>query len=600
MSEGKLQGLFVNCPAAQDSIFESGKMAFDCLEDSENFSLDYTEISRENREILGGYDFYLFNYHFVTMPWLDAKSLGKHLDGLKITLVLEVSPNDPFVFCDPDAFDAYCVLDPTLGDRFVNAYAFPRPLETMESPSALGENDIPVIGTFGFATAGKGFEQVVEAVSREFERAVVRINIPSSNYADQNGEFAGELAENCRRAAKNGVEVIVTHDFMTKPELIEWCGKNTLNCFLYDRNMPGLSATTDQAISSGRPLLTSKNNTFRHIQKYIKPFPYQSLTGAIEKTGASVAQMQNDWSPQMFRRRFEEVLGKFEFSKSPQTIVKNRPKIILPLKKERDQNSLAYRLQSKIAVRTRLEKWRETTTARRQAKAAAVSYSQFGEDKIIVDLLNGMKIQNVRYLDIGANNPKYISNTFALYESGLSGVLVEPNRVLCEKLKKARPRDTILNVGIGFDEATEADFYQFPEAADGLSTFSAAEAEHWETVGMGGKKFKVERVVKMPLLAVNRVIAEYFTECPDFVSIDVEGWDLQILKTLDFELYNPAVFCVETLAYRDDGSTYRLDEVTDFFASKGYFAFAETYANTIFVNRNLYDFHQHRTKQTNF
>ncbi len=157
---------------------------------------------------------------------------------------------------------------------------------------------------------------------------------------------------------------------------------------------------------------------------------------------------------------------------------------------------------------------------------------------------------------------------------------------MCEELKAERPRDTILNVGIGIDEnIKEADFYLFSKEADGLSTFSAAEAKHWETVGMGGKKYKVERVLKMPLLNVNEVIANYFTECPDFVSIDVEGWDLQILKIFDFERYNPAVFCVETLAYREDGSTYRLEEIGKFFESVGYFSFQETYANNIFVNK---------------
>ncbi len=75
------------------------------------------------------------------------------------------------------------------------------------------------------------------------------------------------------------------------------------------------------------------------------------------------------------------------------------------------------------------------------------------------------------------NNPQYISNTYLFYERGISGVLVEPNAFLCEKLKAVRPRDTVLNVGIGADDnMKEADFYLFPEEADGLSTFSFEEA----------------------------------------------------------------------------------------------------------------------------
>jgi hypothetical protein len=164
-------------------------------------------------------------------------------------------------------------------------YAFPRPLEIPSLVTPYRESSIPVIGSFGFATIGKGFELVVDAVNKEFDEAIVRINIPPSTYGDDHywkihkrnyGEYLSEL---CNKVAKRGVQVVITNEFLTKDQLIEWCSQNTLNCFLYNRNQPGLSATTDQAISSGRPLAISTNETFRHIQRYIKPYPFQSLRG---------------------------------------------------------------------------------------------------------------------------------------------------------------------------------------------------------------------------------------------------------------------------------------------------------------------------------
>ena len=596
MSAKKLAGLFINCIEAQDSIFESGKMVFECLSGSAKYTLDYIEISPENLKVSAGYDFYFFNYHLITMSWLDTKSIGKLLPGVKMTMVLEVSPNDPFVLCSPDDFDVYCVLDPTLNISQENVYAFPRPLEVFKDQEIYETKAVPVIGSFGFATSGKGFEHVIDAVNREFEQAVVRLNIPFAAYADGGGKYAAQLGRMCQERAKNGVEVIVTHDFMTKTELIKWCGQNTINCFLYDRNMPGLAATTDQAISSGRPLIISKNNTFRHIQKYVKPFPYQSLREAIENTPRQVAEMQRDWSPQKFRERFEEVLDIRKFEEQTETT----GTVELKVNKQKQPNGLIHKIKSIIAVRTNLRRLREAVRLLgRFDRKKKSSYSQFGEDVVIEKLLKNLAIQNISYLDIGANNPKYISNTYLFYEKGFSGVLIEPNAFLCKKLKDVRPRDTVLNFGIGIDDnIKEADFYLFPEEADGLSTFSLEEAKHWEEVGMNGKKFKIERVLKMPLLNINNVIADYFTECPDFISIDVEGWDLQILKTLDFAKYSPAVFCVETLAYQKDGSTYRKREINVFFESTGYLPFEETYANTIFVNKNLYDFYLYQKDGT--
>ncbi len=312
----KPRGLFLNTVQANCSIYESGKMAYQCLLLSGKYDIEYLEISPTAAEIPNNYEFYIFNYHHVTMSWLNTKKV-RLLPGLKTTLVLETLTNNPFVLCPADDFDAYLALDPTMNVADKRVYAFPRPLEVPASVTPYRESSIPTIGTFGFATVGKGFELVVDAVNKEFENAIVRINIPTSTYGDPHmwkmyqRNYADYLNELCNKVAKKGVELIITNEFMTKEQLIEWCGQNTLNCFLYNRNQPGLSATTDQAISSGRPLVISNNETFRHIHRYIRPYPFQSLRDAIASSIPQVQQMQKDWHPQNFATKFEEVLEDF-------------------------------------------------------------------------------------------------------------------------------------------------------------------------------------------------------------------------------------------------------------------------------------------------
>ena len=352
MQTRKLSGLFVNCVEARDSIFESGKMVFQCLVNSDEYSLDYIEIDEENHTVSGGYDFYLFNYHMVTMSWLDTKRIKTALPGVKMTIVLEVAPNDPFVYCSPDDFDAYLALDPTLSSSRKNVYSFPRPLEAVDNLSPHVPKDIPVIGSFGFATEGKGFDHLIDAVNKEFDKAVVRINIPYASYADASRNFAAQLAEMCKNRAKNGIEVVVTHDFMSKFDLIEWCRQNTINCFLYDRNMPGLAATTDQAISSGRPLIISKNDTFRHVEKFIKPYPQQTLKEAIENTPEKVEEIQREWSPKKFRERFEKTLSDFQFEEKLNA--SDATESITLSIKEDSQPDFIQNVKEKLAVRTRL------------------------------------------------------------------------------------------------------------------------------------------------------------------------------------------------------------------------------------------------------
>src|SRR6266540_1773952 len=124
----KPQGIFLNTAKAACSIYESGVMMYEGLQLSDKYELDYLEIDEEQRYLPSKYDFYAFNYHYLTMGWLDLESI-RRLPGLKLTFVLETLRNDPFVLCPANIFDAYCALDPTMNVEGKSVYAFPRPLE---------------------------------------------------------------------------------------------------------------------------------------------------------------------------------------------------------------------------------------------------------------------------------------------------------------------------------------------------------------------------------------------------------------------------------------------------------------------------------------
>ncbi|MGQ0739159.1 MAG: FkbM family methyltransferase [Bacteroidota bacterium] len=218
-----------------------------------------------------------------------------------------------------------------------------------------------------------------------------------------------------------------------------------------------------------------------------------------------------------------------------------------------------------------------------------ISYSQNGEDVIIKDLFSSLGIRQPTYLDIGANDPFLISNTYLSYSKGSKGVCVEPNLYLFNKFKRNRKRDTCINAGIAFDEKTEADFYQFPQEANGLGTFSKQDAAFWETTGNDKiGKYKVESVIKTPLVNINEIMRQYFSPHPNFISLDVEGLDLAILQTIDFVKYKPEVFCVETLGYNADNTETKNNQLISFLEGKGYFVYADTYINTIFCRKEVY------------
>src|SRR5436190_23516274 len=87
------------------------------------------------------------------------------------------------------------------------------------------------------------------------------------------------------------------------------------------------------------------------------------------------------------------------------------------------------------------------------------TYSQAGEDRILNFLFNSFGKSKITYLDIGANHPLMGNNTYLFYRDGGQGICVEPNPKLCRLIKKLRPRDKCLNLGLGNGSEKSADFY---------------------------------------------------------------------------------------------------------------------------------------------
>jgi FkbM family methyltransferase len=212
------------------------------------------------------------------------------------------------------------------------------------------------------------------------------------------------------------------------------------------------------------------------------------------------------------------------------------------------------------------------------------SYSQCGEDLIIDYIFNGiLKIPRPSYMDIGANDPVKINNTYLLYRKGCRGICVEPDPELFIRLRKVRQGDTCLNLGIGTENKSEADY--FIMSSKTLNTFSAAEAKNIENNSHFGKQ-KIESIIKVPLLSMNDLCEKFFPRGINLISLDVEGHDLEILKSMDLKKYRPEVFCVESVKCEINDKLAKDTEMIDFLLQNGYLVYADTFINTIFIDKD--------------
>jgi FkbM family methyltransferase len=225
----------------------------------------------------------------------------------------------------------------------------------------------------------------------------------------------------------------------------------------------------------------------------------------------------------------------------------------------------------------------KNNTSNPQKKFLLQSYSQSGEDRIIDFLIKSIKIENPSYIDIGAYHPYKISNTALFYEEGFRGINIEPDPTLFKEFEKYRPEDINLNVGIG-ERKGEFQFYRM--SIPTLNTFSRIEAEKNEKFD----DIKIIDVINIKTFTLQEIIKKYHSDTfPDLMSLDVEGLDLEILNSIDYNVTKPKIICVETIPFTNGGIAKKNSRITELLKKKGYMAYADTFINTIFVEKKLWE-----------
>ncbi len=197
-------------------------------------------------------------------------------------------------------------------------------------------------------------------------------------------------------------------------------------------------------------------------------------------------------------------------------------------------------------------------------------WGQHADDLIIAAIFTRLGIEHPSYIDVGANFPFLNSNTAALYLNGCKGICVEANPDVFPLLEYARPNDININVGVGVVEG-ELPFYIYDQFS-GLNTFCKEEADQWFNE-------KEHRILKLPVVTLPSLIEKYCPDgFPDFLDIDIEGLDYEVIEACDFSCDGPKVICAEV-------RTKDVKKFDAMLAAKGYFRFCRIAANNIYVHK---------------
>jgi FkbM family methyltransferase len=206
---------------------------------------------------------------------------------------------------------------------------------------------------------------------------------------------------------------------------------------------------------------------------------------------------------------------------------------------------------------------------------AVKSYSQEGEDRVLARYFE--KQQGGFYVDVGALHPRRFSNTMLFYSMGWRGITIEPNPNAIPLFAKVRPRDIHLCVGIAEQEST-LEYYAFNEPA--LNTFDGQLARKQADI----PPFTITSTKRISVKRLDTVLREHLPPGTkiDFLSVDVEGLDEQVLRSNSWTEFRPTMIVTEAL--ESSLSSVASLPIDVFLREQGYRLFGKT-CNSLFYER---------------
>jgi FkbM family methyltransferase len=202
-----------------------------------------------------------------------------------------------------------------------------------------------------------------------------------------------------------------------------------------------------------------------------------------------------------------------------------------------------------------------------------VCYAQDGEDLILNRMLDGQT--HGFYVDVGAHHPVRFSNTYLFYKRGWRGINIDAMPDSMKKFDKLRPRDINIECGVA-GIAGKLTYRRFNEPA--LNTFDAAEAEL-----KNKPPYRLIDTVEVSVERLDALLARHLPEGQliDFLSVDVEGKDEEVLRSNDWSRYRPRFILAETL--RTDILHLSDCPVVQFLRSVGYTPVCKAYNTSFFA-----------------
>ena len=221
----------------------------------------------------------------------------------------------------------------------------------------------------------------------------------------------------------------------------------------------------------------------------------------------------------------------------------------------------------------------------RKFKTKKISFSQTGLDLLLSNIFKGL--QKGFYIDIGCNHPVYNNNTFLFYKRGWRGLNIDLDKSSIDLFNIYRKGDLNIHAALSSSNNTQK-VYEFHKKSP-LNTLVKKVANY--------QKAEVKNIYEINTITLNEIINDKGLQNNkiNFLTIDVEGHEVEVLKGLNIDIYRPDVIVVEYLDLNLDKLEIKNlninnvlnSEIYKYMVSKNYSLINWLHSDLIFVNNEF-------------
>ena len=206
--------------------------------------------------------------------------------------------------------------------------------------------------------------------------------------------------------------------------------------------------------------------------------------------------------------------------------------------------------------------------------------SQFGEDKFLYNLFE--KNYNGKYLDVGCFHPTKHNNTSLFYKNGWQGINIDLNPLTIDLFNFMRPNDTNINTAISSEESEKTLF--FLSENNTQNTLS----ENQLLFLKKHHNLRDDEIIKKKIKTrrLDNILEENNFHNIDFMNLDVEGHELEVLKTINFKKTKLKYVCIEMINH-NDLSIKNSDQILELLETNKFEQIKKFDFNYIFKNKEI-------------